>query len=92
MTTFLQDYRPVFMTATFALLAGAFYVTYRPGRSAVAGPRSRIMAFNRIMLWMVTAVAVVLLFVPPAFFSPADSGDKFTADMQRTVIQIEGMT
>lgn len=90
--TFLQDYRPIFMTVTFGLLGGAFYLSYRPRGTARGGPRSRIMAFNKVLLWGVTAIAVVLLFVPPAFFSPTPAEGEVTAEMQRTVMQVKGIT
>ncbi|MDA1051333.1 MAG: hypothetical protein O3C40_12755 [Planctomycetota bacterium] len=90
---------------TFAFLGLAFYLTYRPrrtpataadnsGQSATitASPRSNIMTFNRVLLWGVTVVAVVFLFFPQAFTSFDTANDEFTADMDRTVITIEGMT
>jgi hypothetical protein len=105
MVTFLQDYRPIFMVVTFGFLGSAFYLTYRPrpggaaGNDAdkgsvatVASPTSRIMKMNKIMLWVVTVVAVVFLFFPQAVTSLFASGDEVTADMQQSVITIEGMT
>jgi hypothetical protein len=106
MVTFLQDYRPIFMVVTFAFLGSAFYLTYRPRPGATAGPNnddkgptamaaspvSRIMKWNRIMLWAVTVVAVVFLFFPQTVTSLFASGDAVTADMEQTVISIEGMT
>ena len=92
MMTTLEDYRPIFMVATFGLLGSAFYMTYRPRAGATNGPRSNLMTFNKIILWVVTFMAIVMLFFPqgvPDFFS---SDNRFTADMQRTVIQVEGMT
>ncbi len=84
----MEEYRPFFVAVTFGLLGLAFYLTYRPGRTAGGG---RVAMFNKIMLWSVAAIAAVLLFFPQAstFF---ESGSKVTADMQRTVIQVEGMT
>lgn len=82
------------MAVTFAFLAFAFYLTYRPRRGAAtaASPRTSIMTFNKILLWGVTVVAVIFLFFPQAFTSFAAPADGFTADMDRTVITIEGMT
>ena len=92
--TFIEDYRPLFMAITFAFLGGAFYLSYRP-RPAGA-PRSRLMRFNRLLLWAVTSAVVVLLFFPQLLTSPVQSdestADAFTDDMQRTVIAVEGMT
>jgi len=103
-TAFLEDYRPIFMVVTFGLLASAFYLTYRPRHNAASGSeasgaagagrrrRSQMMTLNKIMLWAVTVIACVMLFSPQAVSNLLTSGDEFSADMQRTVIQIEGMT
>ncbi len=101
----LETYRPLFMVVTFSFLGTAFYFTYRPHR-AVAGAadccapvsatgkrRFNMMAMNKIMLWGVTVMAVVFLFFPgvvTGMFSP--DSPEFTADMQRTVFTVEGMT
>jgi hypothetical protein len=94
MMTFIEDYRPLFMAVTFAFLGGAFYMSYRP-RPAGA-PRSRLMRFNRLLLWVVTAAVVVMLFFPQLLTSlvpsPDQTADVFTDDMRLTVIEIEGMT
>jgi hypothetical protein len=95
MMTFIEDYRPAFMAVTFAFLGGAFYMSYRP-RPAGA-PRSRLMWFNRAVLWAVTAAVVVMLFFPQLFTSLVQSPDQstadaFTDDMRLTVIAVEGMT
>lgn len=81
----MEDYRPIFMVVTFAFLGLAFYLTYRSRN------RSGVMTFNKVMLWAVTVIAVVFLFSPQVTDLFA-SADKFTADMDRTVISIEGMT
>ena len=86
MTTFVEAYRPIFMIVTFGLLGWAFYVTYR------SSMQSRVMTFNKVILWSVTVVAVVLLFFPMLLTDFVGSGDRITADMDRTVIRIEGMT
>jgi heme/copper-type cytochrome/quinol oxidase subunit 2 len=82
------------MVVTFGFLGFAFYLTYRPRRTTAAqgGPRSNIMTMNKVMLWAVTVIAVVFLFFPQAFTSFGAADDQFTADMDRTVISIEGMT
>ncbi|MBP85917.1 MAG: hypothetical protein CMJ64_04240 [Planctomycetaceae bacterium] len=104
MTTFMEDYRPIFMVVTFAFLGLAFYFAYRPrgaanckggtGSSAVSQNRSRskIMTLNKVMLWAVTVIAVVFLSFPQTVTNLFASNDGFTADMDRTVISIEGMT
>ena len=86
------------MVVTFGFLGAAFYLTYRPRpTTASAGeasraPVSRVMALNKIMLWAVTVMAVVFLFFPQAMTSLLGPTNEITADMTRTVIQIEGMT
>ena len=90
MLTVLDDYRPILMTVTFGLLGIAFYVTYRPGRG---GRKSGgIMTLNKAMLWGVTAATLVLLFCPQYLTGLITEKGGFTADMNRTVLTIEGMT
>ena len=97
-------YRPLFMVVTFGLLGLAFYLTYRPARVAArrhdnsnaAGSkrsrRSTLMKMNTIMLWVVTLLVIVFLFFPDRETGLFTSNDVFTADMDRCVINIEGMT
>ena len=100
MMAFMQENRPIFMVVTFAFLGSAFYLSYRPRRSTASGSapaakrsrRSKMMTFNRIMLWTVTVIVIVFLFFPQTVNNLFASGDELTADMQRTVISIEGMT
>lgn len=89
MMTLLEEYRPLLMVVTFVFLGVAFYLTYRP-RAQAAG-RSGWVMFNKIMLWAVAVVAVVMLCFPQVF-TVFSSESRFTADMQRTIFQIEGMT
>lgn len=86
MTTFVADYRPVFLVVTFAFLGLAFYLTYRSAN------RSRMMKFNKVMLWTATVVAIVFLFFPQAMTKLTASDNGFTRDMDQTVLTIEGMT
>ena len=103
----LADYRPILMGLTFSLLGAAFYLTYRPrgsgGQSqsasvaarssgANASAQSKIMTFNKVILWSVTLFAVVFLFFPQTFTNLIASSQGFTSDMERTIVQIEGMT
>ena len=100
----MSDYRPLFMVVTFGFLGLAFYLTYRPGRVAPGShdnsnapgldrsPRSTLMTMNKVMLWTVTVIAIVFLFFPKGITGLFPSNDVFTADMDQTVIRIEGMT
>jgi len=102
MTTFMADYRPIFMVVTVGLLGSAFYLTYRRRPTsastdeAARAPITRATRLNRIMLWTVTVVALVFLFCPQTvmslFTTTEETADEFTVEMTRTVIQIEGMT
>ena len=66
-----HEYRPHFMVATVLLLAGSFYLAYRKkpvacepdSVCATAGP-TRAERVNRIVLWVVTAVVVLVLTFP----------------------------
>ena len=86
------------MVFTFALLGGAFYLTYRPmgqgaGNTARSSVRSRMMTFNKVTLWAATMVAVLFLLFPHSINALFDSStDGFAADMDRTTLTIEGMT
>lgn len=102
----MERFRPLFMTVTFGFLGAAFYLTYRPRQSPPGGTpggatggsatsrqsRSTIMTLNKLMLWAVTIIAIVFLFFPQVVTGLLAPGDEFTADMDRTVIAIEGMT
>lgn len=64
-----ESYRPVLLVATSLILASAFYVTYRrrpaeecrPG-TACANPASR--QGQKIMVWVVTAIVLLLATFP----------------------------
>lgn len=65
-----EPLRPYFLVVTYALLAGAFYFTYRPGQAA-CGPGGacempRASRFGKLMLW-VAAVVVVLATTFPTY-------------------------
>ena len=52
-----------------------------------------MMTMNKIMLLGVTAMAVVFLFFPKILTEMLmPDGGEFTADMNRTVLSIKGMT
>ena len=94
----LETYRPAFVAITVVCLATAFYFTYRPsasGKTCCApdgGRRSRTM--SKAMLWVVTVLAIVFLSFPNyvgALFGP-DTRASTTENMNRSVIEIDGMT
>ena len=66
-----EPLRPIFAIVTITFLGVAFYMTYRR-RPAECAPDSvcatrgvgHINRFNRIMLWIATSVAVVVLTFP----------------------------
>lgn len=99
----LETHRPVLMVVTFGFLGSAFYLTYRPRRSAGAEDccaqpaesgrrRFNRMALNKVMLWAVTVMAVVFLFFPQYVTSLFGSSGEITAEMHQTVVQVVGMT
>jgi hypothetical protein len=103
MVAALEEYRPYMIVVTFSFLAAAFYFTYRKkpapaGQADCCAPaagarRFNMMTMNKVMLWGVTALAVVFLFFPQyvtRLIAP-ETGE-FTADMDRTVLRVEGMT
>jgi hypothetical protein len=91
-TTYFEEYRALILTVTFAFLGIAFYLTYKPGGIAATPRASKIMTFNKIMLWIATVAIAVFMFFPQVMSDAFATSDEFTADMNRTVIQIEGMT
>jgi mercuric ion transport protein len=66
--TALEPYRPYFLGITAIFLAGGFYFAYRPQEEECGPdgeckvPQSR--RTQRVMLWIVTAIAAVLVAFP----------------------------
>lgn len=54
--------------------------------------RFNMMTLNKVMLWGVTVMAVVFLFFPQFVTGLFASSGEFTADMDRTIIKVHGMT
>jgi hypothetical protein len=66
-----------------------------PSAPETPGGRRRftMMAMNKAMLWLVTALAVAFLFFPQFFTRLLAPDDKqITPDMTRTLLKVEGMT
>ena len=65
----LEPARPYFLVVTYALLAGAFYLTYRPS-SPPCGPGDSCIPttprYGRVALWIVT-LAVLLITTFPSY-------------------------
>jgi mercuric ion transport protein len=67
-----EPLRPFFISIAFAFLAGSFYLAYRklpdescePGSISEAHGRTRIQKINRIVVWTVTAIVIVVLTFP----------------------------
>ena len=67
-----EPLRPYFTVMTLALLAGAFYFTYRKKPAEACAPDSlcathgpdRMAKLNRIVLWVVTTIALAVLTFP----------------------------
>jgi len=102
----IEKYRTPMMVVTFGFLAMAFYFTYRPKKAAATGQedccapatngsarRFNMMTMNKVMLWAVTAMAIVFLFFPQFVTGmlATDTGE-FTADMNSTTVKIAHMT
>ena len=56
--------------------------------------RFNLMAFNKVMLWVVTVLAVAFLFFPSYVgrLVGSGAGPAVTANMNQTVFRVEGMT
>lgn len=67
-----ETYRPLFTVVTITVLAGAFYLTYRKKPTAACEPGSvcnqqgpgRIERLNRMVLWTVAAIVLIVLTFP----------------------------
>lgn len=65
--TRFEPYRPVFLTLTAALLAGSFYIVYRPSGDACAADETCQPAPKRtakIVLWLATLLVILLITFP----------------------------
>lgn len=65
--TRFEPYRPIFLTLTAALLAGSFYVAYRPSGDACAVDgtcRPAPKRTARIVLWLATLLVILLVTFP----------------------------
>ncbi len=100
---FFEAYRPYLLGATGLLLAGGFYLVYfRKPRCGPAGacgvPKSRLTRFNKVMLWVATAVVLLFAFFPNyvglLLASGGGSDGKVPAALsgESRTYQIEGMT
>ncbi|RMG10140.1 MAG: hypothetical protein D6731_18040 [Planctomycetota bacterium] len=103
----LEAYRPVLLVATAILLGLGFYQSYlRPKRcapgEACAAPSPRLQRWNRILLWVATALAVAFAAFPQALSALLSSDGPATVEtMQGTGpgtslrpvrARVEGMT
>ncbi|HXG57554.1 MAG TPA: mercuric transporter MerT family protein [Thermoanaerobaculia bacterium] len=67
-----EPLRPLFTVATLLFLAGAFYLAYRrqpaeacePGSLCATHGPTRVQKVNRIVLWVVTAIVLIVLTFP----------------------------
>ena len=63
-----EPFRPYLLTMTYGLLAGGFYLTYRPRPEACAPgeacARPGAGRLGRVMLWLVTVVVVLATAFP----------------------------
>lgn len=66
-----EPQRPILGVVTVALLAGAFYATYKrpaaecePGSVCATQGPGRVQRINRIALWVATALALIVFTFP----------------------------
>ncbi len=62
-----EPLRPYLLAATYGLLAGAFYLTYRPRPACGAGescPMPRANRFGKAMLWIATILVILATAFP----------------------------
>ena len=100
--TFFESLRPYLLIATGALLAGAFYLTYRKqpeerceGEACSVGPDQKS---KKVLLWVITAAVGAFAAFP--YYSSVFWGGGATAsasttavgELQSAVFAVEGMT
>jgi mercuric ion transport protein len=100
---FFERWRPALLGVTFALLAVGFYFAYRPRRQSCepgsACERTPVGRWNRVILWLATAVVVVLAAFPyySGWVAQAVASTKQSAQVAsqpgeaHAVLKIEGM-
>jgi len=90
----LEKYRPLFMIITFAFIGMAFYLTYRKKKGTDACCEIKMDRIKKIALWVITVIAVGLLFSPYFYgaFGKSASITLMSEDLQKVVIKVEGMT
>jgi copper chaperone CopZ len=112
----LEAYRPWFIAVTFALLAVAFYLTYRPRKTSAAGGHNccdadsaeppdacctvpgkghaRPTAWNKRMLWVVTALAIAFVLWPyyGGLLLGTSERNSRAAITKQLVLRIDGMS
>ncbi|MBI4602971.1 MAG: cation transporter [Planctomycetes bacterium] len=101
---FFEAYRPLLLGATGLLLAGGFYLVYfrkekcEPGE-ACAVPNPRLQRFNKIMLWVATAVVLAFALFPDYVGYLLGNGDPHAPPLtaapatgESRVFRIDGMT
>jgi mercuric ion transport protein len=100
----LEPFRPVFILITAALLTFAFHRGYRTPEAVACAPDDactlpRATRINRIALWLLTPIILLLLILPylvPHLLGtqppPAAVGAGAGAGLEQVTLQIEGMT
>lgn len=73
-TSFLSEYRVLFLIVSVLFLATAFYYTYRPQRRKSSTNKFTAAKFNTVALWIATAGVVVIAFFPSFAASATTSG------------------
>lgn len=97
---FFEAYRFWFLGATGAFLALGFYLVYFrrekcSPESSCAPPNSKILRFNKVMLWVATVVVALFSFFPnyrATFLSDANADVAIPENHVQVSLNIEGMT
>lgn len=93
--TALEPLRPYLIGLTFAFLAVAFYLTYRPEHAPAdccTLPSPSLKRFQKAVLWLVTLFALFTLLVPQLLARRAEHGAvsvPVTASLQTVLLRVD---
>ncbi|MBI5574944.1 MAG: cation transporter [Deltaproteobacteria bacterium] len=94
--TAMEPYRPYWMTATLIFLGLAFFRVYRKPKEVACAPGSACSSdggrWNKILLWIVTALVLGLLALPYLISYAYAGGPEESAVTRQATLSVRNMT